>query len=72
MKHRDAESFNLSAIHGIVSSGGSSIDEDHKGLERKAFEDYTEEDFCLDYNKKENVFSTSKNRKYEHKTVQFL
>ena len=48
MKHASAESFNLSAIHVIVYSGGSSIDEDHKCLERKGFEDYTEEDFCLD------------------------
>ena len=59
MKHTSAESFNLSAVHVIVCSVGSSIDEDHKCLERKGFEDYTEEDFCLDYIKKENVFSTS-------------
>ena len=70
MKHTSAESFNLSAIHVNVCSGGPSIDEDHKCLERKGFEDYGEEDFCLDY--KKNVFQRPENRKYEHKTVKFL
>ena len=57
MKHTSAESFNLSAVYVIVCSGSSSIDEDHKCLERKGFEDYIEEDFCLDC--KKNVISTS-------------